>query len=54
MEMGFIPGEEIKVERYAPLKDPIEYIIKGYHVSLRHEEAEKVLVRYTTSIGAAP
>jgi ferrous iron transport protein A len=35
------------VQKYAPLKDPIEYIIKGYHVSLRHEEAEKVLVRKT-------
>ena len=45
MEMGFVPGAEIIVEKYAPLKDPIEYILKGYHVSLRHEEAERVLVR---------
>jgi Fe2+ transport system protein FeoA len=45
MEMGFVPGTEIVVEKYAPLKDPIEYVLKGYHVSLRHEEAEKVLVR---------
>jgi len=45
MEMGFVPGTEIFVERFAPLRDPIEYIVKGYHVSLRHEEAEKVLVR---------
>jgi Fe2+ transport system protein FeoA len=45
MEMGFVPGTEILVERFAPLRDPIEYIVKGYHVSLRHEEAEKVLVR---------
>jgi Fur family ferric uptake transcriptional regulator len=45
MEMGFVPGAEIVVQKYAPLKDPIEYVLKGYHVSLRHEEAEKVLVR---------
>lgn len=45
MEMGFVPGAEIVVEKCAPLKDPIEYVLKGYHVSLRHEEAEKVLVR---------
>jgi Fur family ferric uptake transcriptional regulator len=45
MEMGFVPGAEILVQKYAPLKDPIEYVLKGYHVSLRHEEAEKVLVR---------
>jgi Fe2+ transport system protein FeoA len=45
MEMGFVPGTEIAVEKYAPLKDPIEYILKGYHVSLRHTEAEKIIVR---------
>jgi ferrous iron transport protein A len=44
MEMGFVPGAEIVVEKYAPLKDPIEYILKGYHVSLRHTEAEKIMV----------
>ena len=44
MEMGFIPGARVRVIRYAPLKDPVEYEIKGYHVSLRHEEAAKILV----------
>lgn len=45
MEMGFLPGTEILVEKFAPLKDPIEYVLRGYHVSLRHDEAEKVMVR---------
>lgn len=45
MEMGFVPGAEILVEKFAPLRDPIEYVLKGYHVSLRHVEAEKVLIR---------
>jgi Fe2+ transport system protein FeoA len=45
MEMGFVPGAEIAVEKYAPLKDPIEYVLKGYHVSLRHEEAGRVLIQ---------
>lgn len=45
LEMGFVPGTEILVERFAPLQDPIEYLLKGYHVSLRHDEAEKILVR---------
>lgn len=45
MEMGFVPGTEILVEKFAPLKDPIEYVLRGYHVSLRHDEAEKVMVR---------
>ena len=43
-EMGFIKGSEIFVEKYAPLRDPIELVIKGYHVSLRVEEAAQVMV----------
>jgi Fe2+ transport system protein FeoA len=43
-EMGFIKGTEVFVEKYAPLRDPVELIVKGYHVSLRVEEAAQVLV----------
>ncbi len=44
IEMGFVRGKEIKVVRYAPLKDPIEYQIMGYEVSLRKSEAELIEV----------
>ena len=44
LEMGFMPGTTVLVKKYAPLRDPIELVIKGYHVSLRREEAEQVLV----------
>ncbi len=44
LEMGFIKGTEVFIEKYAPLKDPIELIIKGYHVSLRVEEASYIEV----------
>ncbi len=44
LEMGFITGAEVEVIKYAPLKDPVEYFIKGYHVSLRHEEAAQIEV----------
>ncbi len=43
-EMGFVRGKEIKVIRKAPLKDPVEYEIMGYDVSLRNSEAEMVEV----------
>jgi Fe2+ transport system protein FeoA len=43
-EMGFIRGTEVSVEKYAPLRDPVELIVKGYHVSLRVEEAAQVLM----------
>jgi Fur family ferric uptake transcriptional regulator len=42
--MGFLRGTEVYVEKYAPLKDPIELILKGYHVSLRVGEAAHIQV----------
>jgi ferrous iron transport protein A len=44
MEMGLVRGETILVERLAPLGDPIEFFVKGYHVSLRREDAQHILV----------
>ncbi len=44
LEMGFIQGAEVEVVKYAPLKDPVEYMVKGYHISLRHEEAQQIEV----------
>lgn len=44
LEMGITKGSKIYVEKYAPLKDPLELIIKGYHVSLRVEEAAQITV----------
>ncbi len=44
MDMGLVPGAEINVVRVAPMGDPIEYNIKGYHLSLRGHEAKNILV----------
>jgi len=44
LEMGLVKGSEVYVEKYAPLKDPIELVVKGYHVSLRVEEAAQITV----------
>ena len=38
-EMGFVKGKEVTVIKAAPMQDPIEYKIMGYHVSLRQSEA---------------
>lgn len=43
-EMGFIKGTEVLVEKFAPLTDPMELIIMGYHLSLRKEEAGKIML----------
>ena len=45
LEMGFMPGTTVLIKKYAPLRDPIELVIKGYHVSLRRQEAQQILVR---------
>ena len=44
LEMGMTRGTELLVEKYAPLRDPLEVIVKGFHVSLRVEEASEILV----------
>ena len=44
LEMGFVKGTVLLVKKVAPLGDPMELVIKGYHVSLRVSEADHVLV----------
>lgn len=44
MEMGFVKGTEVTVVKYAPLSDPIEFVIKGYHVTLRRAQAADILM----------
>jgi len=44
LEMGILKGTDVYVEKYAPLKDPMELIVKGYHVSIRVEEASHIAV----------
>jgi len=44
LEMGFIRGARLRVEKLAPLGDPMELVIKGYHLSLRREEGDCILV----------
>ncbi|MBL7161063.1 MAG: ferrous iron transport protein A [Anaerolineales bacterium] len=44
LAMGLVKGETILVKRVAPLGDPIDFVIKGYHLSLRKTEASEILV----------
>jgi Fe2+ transport system protein FeoA len=44
LEMGMLKGTRVRVEKYAPLKDPMELIVKGAHISLRVEEAAQISV----------
>ncbi len=44
LELGIVRGETITLQRAAPLGDPLEFIIKGYHLSLRKREAATITV----------
>ncbi len=44
MEMGLLPGTPVEVVRFAPLRDPIEITLRGYHLSLRRAEAAGIIV----------
>src|SRR6056297_1030452 len=44
IEMGFVVGQEISIVKKAPLKDPVEYNVMGYNVSLRNSEANLIEV----------
>lgn len=42
MDMGITKGVQIKVCKTAPLGDPLEITVRGYQLSLRKEDAEKI------------
>lgn len=44
LAMGLVKGTTVKVERVAPLGDPIEIKLRGYSLSLRKEEASEIEV----------
>jgi len=44
MEMGCIPGEKIKLHKYAPMGDPMMVEVSGYFLTLRRQEAETIRV----------
>lgn len=44
MEMGCVPGEKILMEQIAPLGDPVSVQVAGYHLSLRLNEADQILI----------
>jgi Fe2+ transport system protein FeoA len=42
MDMGIVRGAEIEMVRDAPLGDPVEFLLKGYNLTLRREEAKTI------------
>lgn len=44
LEMGLLVGTNIQLVRFAPLGDPVEIKVRGYHLTLRRQDAEQILV----------
>src|SRR5437868_3672995 len=45
LEMGLLVGTPVQLVRFAPLGDPVEIKVRGYHLTLRKHEAEQIWVR---------
>jgi ferrous iron transport protein A len=45
MEMGLLVGTKVELVRFAPLGDPVEIKVRGYNLTLRKHEAERILIR---------
>ena len=43
--MGLLVGTPVELVRFAPLGDPVEIKVRGYHLTLRKHEAEQIWVR---------
>ena len=44
MDMGITKGVEVYVRKVAPLGDPVEVTVRGYELSLRRADAERIEV----------
>ena len=45
LEMGLLVGTSVKLVRFAPLGDPVEIKVRGYHLTLRRHDAEQIWVQ---------
>ena len=45
LDMGLIPRTRVTLQKIAPMGDPIEILVRGYELTLRVEEAEKIEVK---------
>jgi len=45
LEMGLVLGTALQLVRFAPLGDPVEIKVRGYHLTLRRHDADQILVQ---------
>jgi ferrous iron transport protein A len=47
-ELGLVAGTQVLVKRFAPMGDPMEIVLRGYSLSIRKQDASKILVTKET------
>ncbi len=45
LEMGLLTGTSVQLIRFAPMGDPVEIKVRGYHLTLRRSDAEQIMVQ---------
>jgi ferrous iron transport protein A len=44
LDMGIIPHTKVKMQKIAPMGDPVEILIRGYELTLRKDDASKITI----------
>ncbi len=44
LEMGLLVGTTVQLVRFAPMGDPVEIKVRGYHLTIRKHDAEQIIV----------
>ena len=45
LDMGLIPGTHVTPEKVAPMGDPIQIQVRGYELTIRREDAQKITLK---------
>lgn len=48
LDMGLIPGTCVKLQKVAPMGDPIQIQVRGYELTIRREDARKIVLQEVT------
>ena len=52
LDMGLTPHTKVRVNKFAPMGDPIEITLRGYELTLRRADAEQIEVELSQGAGA--
>ncbi|MBQ3492223.1 MAG: ferrous iron transport protein A [Oscillospiraceae bacterium] len=45
LDMGLIPGTQVQLQKIAPMGDPIQILVRGYDLTIRLEDARRIVLR---------